>query len=138
MDKIFIEGLAIPAQVGILPWEKTTTQIVTIDLTFSIDAKRIAQTDQIETAIDYTTLVDRIIHYLAAHRFNLIETLADRLANFLLNEFSFSSLKLSVTKPRAIAQAKGVGITIERTNNHSAISALSSLREPFCHSAPAA
>lgn len=113
-DKIFIRELKVPAQVGILPWEKTTTQIIVLDLQFSIDAKQIAVTDAIEKAVDYTAVCAAITDYLAQHRFNLIETLAESLSQFLIEKFSLVGLRLSITKPQAVADSSGVGVVIER------------------------
>lgn len=104
----------MPAQVGILPWEKKSTQIIILDISFQVDAKRIAVTDRIEDAVDYVVVGETIATYLANHRFNLIETLAEKLAAFLLEKFSLTGLRLSILKPKAITDATGVRVVVER------------------------
>ncbi len=113
-DKVFIREFRVPAQIGILPWEKTSTQIIVLDLAFTVGVKQIALTDRVEDAVDYAAVCDAVIAYLAAHRFNLIETLAEKLAQFLLQQFHLDWIRLSVIKPKAIADTNGVGVVIER------------------------
>lgn len=113
-DKIFIREFQVPAQIGILPWEKISTQIIVIDLEFTVDVKAIALADRVEDTVDYAAVCEAIAGYLAKHRFNLIETLAENVAQFLLNQFHLSGLRLSVVKPKAIANAHGAGVVIER------------------------
>ncbi len=101
--------------MGILPHERGSTQFVMVDCAVIVDAQKIAETDQIEDAIDYVGLRQSIITYLSEHRFQLLETLADRLASFLMKKYTLSWLQLSVTKPTIFSDAKGVGVVVERS-----------------------
>jgi dihydroneopterin aldolase len=114
-DAIFIRNLKVPAQVGILPWELTSTQMVVLNMTFGADIKAAAATDHVQDTIDYAAVATAITAYLATHRFNLIETLAEKSAEFLLERFQLSWLRLRATKPQAVPEAQGgVGVLIER------------------------
>nr|WP_284698262.1 dihydroneopterin aldolase [Coxiella burnetii] len=117
VDKLFIRNLRVPAQVGILPHEKAEKQILSIDIVYHINAKQAALSDEILHTIDYASVRENLIHFLNDHRFNLIETLAERCADFLLTRFKMSWLQLSITKPSIFDDADGAGIIIERTSS---------------------
>ncbi|ABX77414.1 dihydroneopterin aldolase [Coxiella burnetii] len=117
MDKLFIRNLRVPAQVGILSHEKAEKQILSIDIVYHINAKQAALSDEILHTIDYASVRENLIHFLNDHRFNLIETLAERCADFLLTRFKMSWLQLSITKPSIFDDADGAGIIIERTSS---------------------
>ncbi|MBW5802971.1 dihydroneopterin aldolase [Coxiella endosymbiont of Ornithodoros amblus] len=117
MDKLFIRNLHVPAQVGILRHEKAKKQILTIDIIYHIDAKEAALSDEILHTIDYASVRESLMHFLNEHRFNLIETLAERCADFLLRRFKMSWIQLSITKPSIFEDADGAGIIIERTSS---------------------
>jgi dihydroneopterin aldolase len=47
-------------------------------------------------------------------RFQLLEALAEHLAAIVLAEFSIQRLRMTITKPGAVAEADGVGVVINR------------------------
>ncbi|MFW0072959.1 MAG: dihydroneopterin aldolase [Coxiella-like endosymbiont] len=114
MDKLFIRNLKVLAWVGILPHEKIAAQTISLDITFSVDAERAAVSDDLRHAIDYARVRESIIEFLNQHQFNLIETLADRCANFLVNRFGIQWLQLSATKLFVFDDAQGAGVIVER------------------------
>ncbi len=114
MDKIFFRQLRVKADIGILPWEKESRQEIHIDLEFSIDAAAVAISDDIKDAVNYAAVRESIISFIEKKRFNLLETLAEELSLQLIEEFSFSWLKLSISKPSIFNDADAVGVCIER------------------------
>ena len=114
MDRLFIHNLRVSVQVGILSHEKVGKQFVSINIIFSIDAKRAALSDDVRHTIDYGSVREDLIHFLNDHRFNLIETMAERCADFLLMRFKMSWMQLSITKSTIFDDADGAGIIIER------------------------
>lgn len=114
MDRVFIRHLKISAAVGTLEWERTAYQDIVLDVEMSIDARSIAQTDDIHQAIDYVAIRDCVTQFAGQHRFNLIETLADRLANLLLERFPTTWLHLTLTKPIALQGEAIPGVVVER------------------------
>lgn len=114
MDRLFIHKLRVPVQVGILSHERAGKQFVSIDIVFNIDAKQAALFDDVRYTIDYGNVREDLIHFLEDHQFNLIETMAEQCANFLLMRFKMSWLQLSITKPTVFDDADGAGIMIER------------------------
>jgi len=117
MDKIILTNLKIDAVIGIWDWEKRNPQTISIDLEMQTNTKKAAQSDAIEDALDYKAVSKRVKQFAQASQFNLIETLAEKIANIILEEFDVKWLKLRISKPFAIRDSKNIGICIERTKN---------------------
>jgi len=116
MDKVFIDGLEIETIIGIFDWEREIKQVVRIDLQMAWDNKPAAQSEDINNALNYKAVCDRLIEFIAGSEFLLVETMAENIADILMTEFHVPWLQLKLTKPTAIPQAKGVGVMIERGN----------------------
>ena len=117
MDKIILTDLRINAVIGIWDWEKRSSQTISIDLEMQTDTKKISQSDSIEDALDYKAVSKRAKQFIQDSQFNLIETLAENLAQIILEEFNVQWLRLSISKPYAIRDSKNIGVCIERTKN---------------------
>lgn len=114
MDKIFIKGLKAKAYIGIHAWEQQVAQTIVIDCELTIDATHAATTDQIEKTVNYQIVTERLKKFVAAKPFQLVETLAEALAELIKTEFSVSYIRLTVGKPCAFADVELVGVIIER------------------------
>lgn len=114
MDIIFLRGLHIDTVIGIYDWERKIRQTVIIDLEMGTDIRKAAATDDIAHTLDYKTLSKRIIAFVEASEFLLVETLAEKISNIILDEFSVPWLRLTLNKKGAISGASDVGIQIER------------------------
>ena len=114
MDIIFLRDLKIETIVGIYDWERKVKQTVILDLEMATDVKKAASTDKIEDALDYKAIAKRLISFVGESEFELVETLAERIAEIILIEFDISWLRLSLNKIGAIRGAKDVGVVIER------------------------
>lgn len=117
MDIVYIRKLQVETVIGIYDWERRIRQTVSIDLEMACDVKKAAATDAIADALDYKSVAKRLIAFVEASEFQLIETLAEEIAGIVLNEFNVSWLKLSLGKPGAVTGAKDVGVIIEREQN---------------------
>lgn len=114
MDIIFLRGLQIETVIGIYDWEREIRQTVIIDLEMGTDIRQAAATDDINHTLDSKTLSKRIIAFVEASEFLLVETLAERISTIILEEFSVPWLRLTLNKKGAISGASDVGIQIER------------------------
>lgn len=114
MDKVFIEGLEIPALIGIYDWERRIRQTLVFDLEMGFDNRRPAASDNIEHTLNYKAVSKRLIEYVGASDFGLVETLAERCAAIVLAEFDVQWLRLKLSKPGAVRGARAVGVIIER------------------------
>lgn len=114
MDIVFIEDLRIETIIGIYDWERTTRQVVALDLEMAFDNTRPAATDRIEDTLNYKAVSKRLIGFVEASRFELVETLAERCAEIVRREFGVHWLRLKLSKPGAVTGARAVGVVIER------------------------
>jgi 7,8-dihydroneopterin aldolase/epimerase/oxygenase len=114
MDIVFLRGLRIETVIGIYDWEKEIRQPVVLDLEMSTDVAVAAASDRIEDAVDYKAVSKRLKQFVGEGRFELVETLAERCAEIIRNEFGVRWLRLQVNKVGAVTGAQDVGVLIER------------------------
>ena len=114
-DTIFLRGLAIECIIGFIDWERRVKQTVVIDLELPVDCRTAAIRDEVEDTLDYKKVAKRVIAFVEASQFKLVETLAHRLALLILEEFGVAWVRLAVNKPGAIRGSRDVGMSIERT-----------------------
>ncbi|HEX3125059.1 MAG TPA: dihydroneopterin aldolase [Rhodanobacteraceae bacterium] len=114
MDLVFIEDLRIETVIGIYDWERKIRQVVALDLEMAFDNRKPAASDRIEDTLNYKAVSKRLIAFVEGSSFQLVETLAERCAEIVRDEFGVSWLRLKLSKPGAVRGAKAVGVTIER------------------------
>jgi dihydroneopterin aldolase len=114
MDTIFLRALRIETVIGIYDWERRIKQPVVIDLEMGADVRRAAAADNIEDTLNYKAVAKRIIAFVEASEFQLVETLAERIAEIVLAEFRVPWLRLTLNKPGAVRGARDAGVIIER------------------------
>ena len=114
MDIIFLGGLEIETIIGIYDWERKTKQTVALDIEMAFDIQKAAETDDIQYTLDYKTVSKRIISFVEASQFLLVEKLISEIAAIIRNEFNVPWVKITLNKKGAIRGASDVGITIER------------------------
>lgn len=113
-DRVFLRGLTAECIIGFIDWERRVRQTVVVDLEVPVDCARAALTDEVADTIDYKKVAKRVLAFIEASEFKLVETLAHRLAMLLLEEFSLEWVRLQVNKPGAIRNSRDVGVTLER------------------------
>lgn len=114
MDIVYIRELEIETIIGIYDWEREQKQIVSMDLEMGMDNRAAASTEDISQALDYKAVSKRLIEFIESSEFLLVETMAEKIAEILMQEFSVPWLKLRVGKPGAVTGSKDVGVIIER------------------------
>ena len=114
MDIIYLRDLHIKTVIGIFDWERQITQTVILDLEMGTDITAAAHTDQIAKTIDYSAIAERLVQFVSDSEFQLVETLAERCAAIIRDEFQVPWVRLSLNKKGAIRGASDVGILIER------------------------
>ncbi len=117
-DKVFIEALEVETIIGIYDWERTQKQIVSLDLEMNADIFHAALTDHIDDTLNYKKVAKRLIGFIEQSEFQLVETLAQRCAEIVLNEFPVDWLRLKVNKPGAVRGSRSVGVIIERSKTN--------------------
>jgi len=117
MDIIFLHDLTIETIIGIYDWERKEKQSVILDLDMAADIPRAAKTDSINDTLNYKAVAKRLIEYVSESDFQLVETLAERVAEIVISEFNVKWLRLRVNKKGAVRYAGDVGVVIERGEN---------------------
>jgi len=114
MDIIFLKNLEIETVIGIYDWERKIKQTVVLDLEMATDISKAAASDHIDDTLDYKAVAKRLIQFVGEAKFELVETLTEKVAEIILNEFNVPWVKVVLNKQGAIRGAQGVGIIIER------------------------
>ena len=114
MDIIFLRDLRIDTIIGIYDWERSTRQTVSLDLEMAADIRKAAATDHIDDTLNYKAVAKRLQAFVGESEFQLVETLAERVAQIILEEFGVPWVRLTLNKGGAVRGARGVGIIIER------------------------
>jgi 7,8-dihydroneopterin aldolase/epimerase/oxygenase len=114
MDIIFLKDLRVRAIVGIWEWERRMPQDISIDLEMAADVAAAARLDHIDATLDYKAVSRRVVELVQTSGFQLVETLAERIASLVREEFAVPWVKVVVHKPFAIRGSADVGVCIER------------------------
>jgi dihydroneopterin aldolase len=114
-DRIFLRGLTAECVIGFIDWERRVKQTVVVDLELPVDCRQAAVSDDVTDTVDYKKVSKRVLAFIEASEFKLVETLAQRLALLILEEFGIEWIRLSINKPGAIRNSRDVGVSIERS-----------------------
>ncbi|GHB00346.1 dihydroneopterin aldolase [Modicisalibacter luteus] len=114
MDRVLIEGLSVETVIGVYDWERTIRQRLELDLELATDIRPAAADDDLAQTLNYAAISERIGVFAETSRLELVETFAERLAAVLREEFGITWLRLTLRKPGAVANARAVGVSIER------------------------
>ncbi len=117
-DEIFLHDLRVETIVGIWDWERKIRQTVSIDLRMGADIRAAAATDNIDDTLNYKLVAKRVQQFVGDAEFQLVESLAENIAQIILSEFELPWVEVSVCKPGAIRGAKDVGVKIHRSKEN--------------------
>ena len=116
-DRLAVRGLAIHGHHGVFEHERRDGQEFVIDLVLGVDTRVAARSDDLQDTVDYGTLVDEVRTAVADDPVDLIETLAQRIADVCLRNALIDTVEVTVHKPHAPIQAtfEDVALTINRS-----------------------
>lgn len=114
MDIIFIDDLRVSTLIGIYPRERSVPQTVEITLQIGTSTAGAGASDEIGDTIDYATVVEKLRSELERQHFNLLEKLAEYIANLLLDDFGAQWVRVSIAKLGMMRGVRRVGVIIER------------------------
>jgi dihydroneopterin aldolase len=113
MNTVYIKGLRAQAVIGVYEWERHIRQPLVLDLEMASDTVRAAASDEVAHALDYAAVSRQVLTLVEASEFQLLESLAEAVAQLIVREFGVPWLRLRVSKPGAVAEAEDVGVVIE-------------------------
>lgn len=114
MATIFINGLTVSCIIGTKSHERKNKQPLVFDIELTVDTEQAAVSDDIIHALDYESLSNDVIKFVETSNYKLIEALAENLANRIMQHYKPKTLKLTLSKPNAIDQAKCVGVVVSK------------------------
>jgi len=114
MDIVYLSDLRIDTIIGIYDWERRVKQTVILDLELGTDIRAAAASDNIEDTLNYKAVAKRLFAFVGESEFELVETLAEKVAELIINEFNVPWLRLKVNKQGAVRGVRDVGVIIER------------------------
>ena len=113
MDHIFIRDFRLQTLIGFHRRERVVPQTIRLDLEIGIANTAVFKSDKVADCMDYDKMTSRIKEVCSQH-VNLVETLADKVAGLLLDEFGAAWVKVSIAKLGILKDVGLVGVTIER------------------------
>jgi dihydroneopterin aldolase len=117
-DVILLEGVQIPAALGVTAAERRLRRPVRLDVELERDQRAAGRSDRIASTIDYKAVYDVIEKVAAGQDHRLVEALAERIATALLEGFDVEAVTVTVRKSRPFAgvvEYAGVRIRRERS-----------------------
>src|SRR5258708_27485620 len=117
LDTIFVRQLRLQAWIGLYRHEKIAPQTIEIDLEIALPGDAVFKTRKVADTIDYGVVVEHVRALLAKERFDLVENLAERIADLLLQDFKSPRGKVSIAKLGVSREVQRVGVTIERSRS---------------------
>ena len=114
MDIVYIEGLTGMTVIGIDKSELHDPQPVRMDLSIGVPSLRACVTDRIEDTVNYAAVREAILGLLASHGLQLLEALAERIAQMVIADFGAHWVRVELAKPAKFVDVEAVGVVIER------------------------
>jgi len=114
MDIIYINDLHIETVIGVYAWERQLKQVVIFDLELGTDIRKAALTDSVADTLNYKDVAKRVMAFVTDSRYQLVESLAEAVAELIIREFDIPWLRLRLNKQGAVRGVRDVGVIIER------------------------
>lgn len=121
LDTVRLVGLRARGRHGVLPHETALGQVFAVDLTLHLDTRQAAATDDLAATVDYGGLAEQVVAVVGGEPVQLIETLAQRIADVALDRPLVELVEVSVHKPEApiTVPFDDVIVTIRRERDRS-------------------
>lgn len=115
-DRITLTGVTATGYHGVFEHEKRNGQPFVVDAVLFTDIRAAAATDDLTLTSDYGQVAEAICAQITGEPWDLIETLAEKMAARLLADFDLSAVQLTIHKPRApiAVPFEDVAVTIHR------------------------
>jgi dihydroneopterin aldolase len=112
LDQMDITGLSMSTRIGIHAWEQRIHQRLLIDINIPVDLSLC--NNDLNKTIDYDALSRRVTSFVEEQSFDLIETVGEKIAALVKEEFNVSQVTIRVSKPDAIKNAANVSVCLTR------------------------
>ncbi len=115
-DEIRLTGISVRAHHGVYPEEQEKGQDFVVDLVAHLDLTAPGESDRLEDTADYGDLAQRVHDLVATERWNLLERVAERVAQLVLEDERVREVEVTVHKPEApiAVRFSDVSVTVRR------------------------
>ncbi|GAA2062767.1 dihydroneopterin aldolase [Streptomyces albiaxialis] len=117
MDRVALRGLTARGHHGVFEWEREEGQTFVVDLDMGLDTREAAEGDDLAKTVHYGIVAEEVAAVVAGEPVDLIETLAQRIADTCLRHEAVREVEVVVHKPDAPISVpfEDVTITIKRS-----------------------
>jgi dihydroneopterin aldolase len=112
--RVFVEDYELIGSVGVYEHERRYEQRIVASVSLLVTDGYDGRSDNIGEVYDYDHAIRAIRETVESDHFNLLETLAERIAQACLSNAAVVSARVRVAKPDVLIACKAVGIEIER------------------------
>ncbi|KEI73157.1 dihydroneopterin aldolase [Endozoicomonas elysicola] len=116
MDKVRIEAIETQAVIGVYEFEHEAPQSLILDLELTTDFTRAFTSDDLQDALDYDAITQRVRAFCEASRYQLIEALAGGIITLLMEHYPVDTVAVTIRKPQALTNALAT-VWCERTRS---------------------
>lgn len=114
MDRVFIEQLEVITTIGVYDWEQQIKQKLLLDIEMAHDNRPAGKSDNVADALDYSEVSSLVVQHVEQNKFLLVERVAEEISELIMHQFDVPWVKVRLSKPGAVVQARAVGVVIER------------------------
>lgn len=114
MDRIFIRDLALRCIIGIYPDERREKQDIIVNVEMHCDLRAAGRSDDLDDTVDYKAVKKAVLELVEQSRFQLIESLAERIADIALGNEKVEKVVVTIDKPGALRFARSSAVEITR------------------------
>ncbi len=111
---VFVRDLQLDAHIGVHRHEEGQPQPIRVNIDFTVTEDAAPIGDRPENVVDYEHVVNGIRAIVAEGHLRLVETLAERIAAFALQDDRVRAVRVRIEKLKIIPDAASVGVEIER------------------------
>ena len=114
-DLIHIRRLRMRTLIGVAEWEKRARQDIILDLAIEHDQRKAAASDDLADTVSYKAIRDDLVAFIEGSHHDLLETLAERVAEHVLARPGVTGVRVVIDKPGALRFADSVAVEIRRS-----------------------
>ena len=115
MDKIFIRDLTLRCIIGIYPEERREKQDIVINVEMHCDLRKAGRSDDLNDTVNYKAVKKAVLKLVEESGFQLIESLAESIADLALADDKIQQVVVTIDKPGALRFAKSSAVEIVRS-----------------------
>jgi dihydroneopterin aldolase len=116
-DRLALTGIRLFPRIGVTEEERSRPQHCSADVALWADFEAAASTDRLAAALDYRAIHAKVVEVAHSREYNLVETLAYRIARSVMEAFPVERVNVKVRKrPESLAESlEFVEVEVDQT-----------------------